>query len=498
MPSITFNDFAMGLDLRKGPSTSEASRLRVLTNAYVTPGKTIKKRPGLRFIYELEQDCWDGDSGHAGAVMKPSEMPDGWFVTAPTIGLFAGEGVLNTFSAFALTYPDARFVDRLVNNVTIGYTPVSVQYFDTYLGKGYLVYTCENVSVPGDYIVSAKYFDTAYGTNIYPPTYTNVPETVQAVKAGEKMYSVSLDGQSVKYCATNDPKDWVASGDAGYLNTSDRTNGARDATALGIYSNKLVVFSSDSAQIWTVDPDPANMALSEVLDVGTVHPYAHANMGGDLFFLSQKGVRSISMTGSASGNLMENDVGSPVDSLATSLFGGNSPRAIYYRAGGQYWLYHGNQALVYTFSRTSKVSAWSLYEFAVDLEYITELSGELYVRSGYNVYQFADDQYTDNGESIPVSIEFAYLNFKMPGVLKQVLAMDAVISGTASIAHRFDPRDTSLITAAFDLSGDTMPGGLTPVELMTSSIAPVVTHEADEAFELHQLTYYFEPLGIMS
>jgi len=499
MPSITFDDFALGLDLRKGASTSEASRMRVLTNAYVTTGKTIRKRPGLVQIYELEQKCWDGVG--TPTVMKPSAMPPGWYVDRESIGLFAGGGKLNTFSVWELTpdYTDSRFADLWLNRNDLDWIARSVSYFDTYGGLGYVVFTSESEASPGTFITSAIYY-TAPGTavSLESPSYTVFPETIQAQKAGEKMFSVSSDGQTVKYCKTGDATDWVTASDAGFLNTADRTNGSRDATALGVYSNKLVVFSADSAQIWNVDPDPANMSLSEVLDIGTIHPYAHANMGGDLFFLSQKGVRSISMTGSASGNLTENDVGSPVDSLISSVFGSNSPRAMYYRAGGQFWLYHGTKALVYTFSRSSKVSAWSLYEFAVSLDYLTELSGELYARSGYYVYQFSDEQYTDDGATINVSVEMAYLNFKMPGVLKQVLAMDAVITGTATIQHRFDPRNTALITAGFNLEGDTRPGGLTPVELLATGIAPVITHAANEAFELHLLTYYFEPLGIMS
>jgi len=55
MPStIAFERFDYGLDLRKGPSTSDANRLRVLRNAYTTEGRTIRKRPGLTKIATLE------------------------------------------------------------------------------------------------------------------------------------------------------------------------------------------------------------------------------------------------------------------------------------------------------------------------------------------------------------------------------------------------------------------------------------------------------------
>jgi hypothetical protein len=48
-----------------------------------------------------------------------------------------------------------------------------------------------------------------------------------------------------------------------------------------------------------------------------------------------------------------------------------------------------------------------------------------------------------------------------------------------------------------DLSGDTRPGELTPVEVCTVGLAPVLNSRTDEPFELHALTYVFEPLGAM-
>ena len=50
MGMLTVDQFETGLDVRKGASTSPASTLRVLNNAYVTIGKSIKKRPGLKLF----------------------------------------------------------------------------------------------------------------------------------------------------------------------------------------------------------------------------------------------------------------------------------------------------------------------------------------------------------------------------------------------------------------------------------------------------------------
>jgi|21_taG_2_1085346.scaffolds.fasta_scaffold00651_14 hypothetical protein len=72
MPVVTYSDFSIGKDLRKGASVSDANRLRELKNGYVTTGKAIRKRGGTEHIKTLETG---------------------------TKGLFASGGVLNTFTS---------------------------------------------------------------------------------------------------------------------------------------------------------------------------------------------------------------------------------------------------------------------------------------------------------------------------------------------------------------------------------------------------------------
>ena len=57
MPAITFDRFDGGLDVRQLASSADANRLRTLKNAYVTTGRTIRKRPGLRKVADLPTGC---------------------------------------------------------------------------------------------------------------------------------------------------------------------------------------------------------------------------------------------------------------------------------------------------------------------------------------------------------------------------------------------------------------------------------------------------------
>lgn len=466
--TITFDRFDYGLDLRKGASTSDANRLRVLKNAYTTEGRTIRKRPGLTKIATLE---------------------------AGTKGLFAGNGKLNTFYGGTTTINHANTLFKS-NNVRSPTTPAllvsNVHYSDVF--NGYMYASVEYTT--GE--LRHHYLDGAApgATHI---TDVNCPHTKQVTKISSKIWSVGTNGDTVRFCKTNAPRDWTTANDAGFLPVGLQQSGANQATALGFYTNRLVVFFADSSQIWQVDVDPAKHSFLQAVDVGSILPYSHANMSGDVFFLSPAGVRTITRQ-DVTTNLIDADVGSPIDRdlISNNFINIANAKAQYYHGGGQYWLYSDTKAMVFTFSRTSGVSAWSIYEYPFTIDAMDELNADLYIRSGNNVYKVDRDVKTDDGTLYSVDIELAYLDFKAPGILKQVLAMDAVITGQCKVSHRFDPIDTSLVTdPPVTVLGDTRSRYVYPVELCTTSLSPVLHNYDSSEFELHALTYYFENLGAM-
>ena len=71
-----------------------------------------------------------------------------------------------------------------------------------------------------------------------------------------------------------------------------------------------------------------------------------------------------------------------------------------------------------------------------------------------------------------------------------------MFTGAADLQHRWDSRDTTLETAAFEISGDSRPGALIPVELMTTDISYKVTKDDNTDFQLNGLTYYYNDLGL--
>ena len=231
------------------------------------------------------------------------------------------------------------------------------------------------------------------------------------------------------------------------------------------------------------------------MDIGTNLPWAHANLAGDVFFLAPLGVRSI-VRQSATDNLIDTDVGAPIDTVLSSLVDTKTAKGVYLGSLGQYWLYSGSRAVVFTFSRSAKINAWSVYDFPIALDFVTELNGKPYMRSANSVYRMDVSSFSDNGAVIPVEIETSFVDFKAPGDLKQVLGLDAVCEGSCDITHRFDPRQPSLETSpAIPITGDSRPGHLYPVELMTTNLSTVFRSSSAGPFELQSLTYHFENLG---
>jgi hypothetical protein len=185
---------------------------------------------------------------------------------------------------------------------------------------------------------------TVTATNI---TDVNAPTSGKMVTATGRVYGISADGLTVRFCKVGDPTDWTAAGNAGFLPVSQHFGDGQRAYGLGLYQGQLAVFSDQSIQLWTIDPDPTAMALDKVVSgVGTRHHKSIVSLNGDLLFQSESGVRSLTTLANA---LFPTDVdlGLPVRAItrsprATSRFslGSYEPTVVALAASpfSQYWV----------------------------------------------------------------------------------------------------------------------------------------------------------------
>lgn len=458
--SITFDKFDLGIDVRKGASVSDANRLREMQNAYVTTGLATQKRPGLVKVATLE---------------------------AGTKGLFSAFGKLQTFySAGTIRHSNTLFQA----NALTGYagTLKRIWFADVFNGKMYVSAEYENGTV------RHHYTDTPNSTVI---TDGNCPHSKGVIKGQTANKIFAIAGDVVRYSKTDSPRDWSAANDAGFLPTGLRFQGARTANALGMYRSNLVVLARDGAQVWAIDPDPSRMLLTDTVEnVGTNFPMTVCNVSGDLYFLSDFGFRSIT-TLQYTNNMADQDVGSPIDDIVRPVIRNTpyAPMSFFHYGTGQYICIIGNVMFVYSISRTSKIQAWSRYLIPFTVDDFAELNGELYIRSGNDVYRFTADAYDDNGKPFEVVLELPYMDLKSPGQLKRLVGVDLVMEGECDFSIGFDVRNTDAYTPVIRLRGNTRPGGMIPMEACGTEFSLRFRNLTNKPFRLDAVTLYFEPLG---
>ena len=463
---IDFNRFDLGIDLRKDAAVSDANRLREMKNAYVTTGLTTAKRPGFTKLCTLEPG---------------------------TKGLYAALGKLHTFyGSGSVTHENTLFEAHKVSPSAGEKAVKDLWYADVFNNYLYVAVEYEDGSVLHHYL------DGSSTTQI---TDSNCPHSKACIKTQSKIFAVGKDGDVVRFCAAGRPRDWSSSSDAGFLPTGMNARGDRVATALGLQRGRLAVMTRDSCQLWTVDPDPNAMGLYDTVEnVGSSFPKTVANVAGDLYFLSDYGVRSIT-TQVYTENLVDEDVGSPVDKLVRQAIDqaeadGIAPRSFYFYGTGQYILGFGNHLFVYSISRTAKISAWSHYYLSFPVDAVAELGKKLYFRSGDDVYCFDEECSTDGGMQYEVLIELPYMDFKKPGQLKMIQGIDAVLEGTAYLSIGFDSRDPDARTPEVLISGNSRPGGMIPVPCCGTEISIRIRNFDDKPFKLNALSVYYNLLGI--
>lgn len=468
MSSITFNRFDLGIDLRKDAAVSDANRLREMRNAYVTTGLTTAKRPGFKFFTTLEPG---------------------------TKGLFSALGKLHTFyGEGTVTHANPLFEAHKVVPTEGEKAVRDVWYADVFSNYIYVAVEYADGTVRHHYLDGNE-----KGTQI---TDENCPHSRAAFKTQSKIFAVGKDGDVVRFCAAGRPRDWSAENDAGFLPTGMNARGDRTATALGLQRGRLAVLTRDSCQLWTIDPDPNNMGLYDTVEnVGSSFPKTVANVaGGDLYFLSDFGVRSIT-TQAYTDNLVDEDVGSPIDSMVKEAIAeaaetGVEPKAFYFYGTGQYILCFGSHLFVYSISRTAKIAAWSHYYIQFPVDAVAEYGKHLYFRSGDDVYIFDENEATDGGIPFEVMLELPWMDLKKPGELKMIQGIDAVFEGTGYISLAFDSRDPNARTPEVLVSGNTRPGGMIPIPCCGTEVSIRIRNYDDKPFKLNALTLYYQLLGV--
>ena len=400
MPYFLIDDFAGGLDTRKSALTSPAGTLQRLNDCVITPGGEIAKRKAFVQVADLT-----GSFGLAA--------------TESTLYAFNSSGT----GAPSSGVPGVGLVYQAIPNGNTYQTD-----FETFDGNIYLVTADFGTGANHHYYNGVE--TEGSGRGYYLRTY------------GTKLYAVA--GKNLFFSAVGDPMNWTTGTGAGFINLSMQDADGEALVSLEIYYDKLSVFSSEATQIWSVDTDPLQNVLDQVLrGAGTISPLGSLQYGsGDVLYLSQTGIRSIKAR-DASNSGAVSDIGSPIDleiqnlytMYGTGWFAG--AKALLEPIVGRFWMIFSNQIFVLSYFPGPKITAWSRYTIPFAVDYAVTCGGHVFLRSGNALYAYGGPN-GDSYDGTVGEVRLPYLDMKKPGHNKIFEALDMTVQGDWRVANSFD------------------------------------------------------------
>lgn len=145
---------------------------------------------------------------------------------------------------------------------------------------------------------------------------------------------------------------------------------------------------------------------------------------------------------------------------------------------------------VYTMNRGLHNGAWSRYVFPWNCEHFTHLENLLYIRHGDIVSYVQEGHVTDNGTAFDGVIQWPWLDFGAPGVLKKLLGFDIIGEGTASLEIGYDQSNGGNFTASFAIPPDSVPGEVIPFHDLLPSMSIKITYDGGQVWRWDQFTLY--------
>ena len=345
------------------------------------------------------------------------------------------------------------------------YTPANAYVKTEGSGRGYYVrsyqskvYTLNDKYIYFSAIKYPKLWDDAASlppsgatvVSVLPVTGTEGERVILPAK--KKIYTWTIGSTGVGNWIASDPDAadilWITESTqrtgSGFINTALQESGGKGLQGIDIYYDKLAVFSPETTQLWAMDPDPNQNALSQVLrGNGTLAPKSVQQYGsGDVLYLASSGIRSLKAR-DASNSAAVTDIGSPVDAFVRNLGITNGRtylancQAINEPVVGRFWAVFPTEILVLSYFPGPRITAWSVYTVPFVIDYIVTAGEHIFIRSGNDLYLFGGttgEEYDNCG----VEVRFPYLDAGKPGHMKMFEALDATVEGSWRAAVSYD------------------------------------------------------------
>ncbi len=489
MPYLAIDDFKSGLDARKSTLTAPPGSLTRLVNAVVSPGGEIEKRRAFVKVASLAGT--KGLAAIGNKVVAFSAAPP----AAPNLGMATASLEFHTIPGLTAT---SKMIDQEVFDGNLyatffdsagataqtknphyyfdatkadGHTPTNAYVKTEGSGKGYYVraYQSKMYAVNDKYIYfsSIKYpllWDEApllppsgaYPVSVLP--IQGAPGEQVIISSKKKLYTWTVEpatgvGNWVESAPSAADLAWISDSSqrtgGGYINTALQESGGTGLQGIEIYYDKLAVMSGETTQLWSMDPDPNQNALAQVLrNNGTRAPKSVQQYGsGDVLYLGSSGIRSLKAR-DASNSASVTDIGSPVDALVTAL---SRQYGRTYLANcisinepviGRFWAVFPDQIFVLSYFPGPQVTAWSTFTVPFAIDYVVTAGDHIFLRSGDDLYLFGGKTGAEF-DSCPVEVRFPYLDAGKPAHNKIFNGIDATVEGDwqGAVSYNFDMPD---------------------------------------------------------
>lgn len=250
---------------------------------------------------------------------------------------------------------------------------------------------------------------------------------------------------SIYFSRLNDCTQWdIYDNGAGFINLSNNFSGRDPLTGVGVYQDKLAIFSRRNIQLFDINYDPTQDSQAQVIDgSGTIAPGSVVSANSlDLFYLADNGIRSVKSRQNTV-SAYADDIGTPIDTLVIDKLSTmtedqkSKAVAIIEPVEGRYWLVLGDQIYVLSMYSGSQIFAWSRYEPGFNIEWLVNKDNLVYARSGDNIYIYGGLTGREY-DSCQVVAELPYMDGGSPHVYKQTSGIDLTIDGTWTVSAGFD------------------------------------------------------------
>ena len=447
MPTKPFHTWT-GLDTRSVQDSADPRTLRVATNVDLLTDGSIQERDGWKLVATVDADSVGLYSvgGRLRAAMAAGHSkPAATQSSVPILYDFVGDGTVYTVNSLSRV----SSVSSWDADSAIGLYPAIIIQRTTGTYELHWIVDVPSPSVNGSPPPAYVPSNDPVNTKVLTPF--TVGESL--LKIQEKVCVVDNTNGAIRFNSTvNGITDFTTPGDAGYLPVIRHATGDRTIRGVSFYDEFMAVMFEDSMQLWSMHPDPAQMSLRRVLaGPGTQFPGSVVNVRGDLVYFS-RGTFSSLRRAEQNGQLTDGDIGAPI-SPETKPLANTRPTALWSQARSAYYCFFGSVGYRYVVSPTSETRGWTKYVLPAGLtaDYAVEHLGEIYIRSGANVYRM-EEGYAD-GSTYEVASHF--LDLGHSGEWKMFNSLDFTGGGTPVINFHYDMRNPTAFDRLCRLDGST-------------------------------------------